>query len=88
MALSESSYREMRGQETLLKIFAFISASTTGEENCCFYYCKCCRRRPCKLQSAKAMQSYNKESGDRDTKHDCAYSASEFRRKYVCDNEL
>ena len=48
------------------------------------------------MQSTKATQNQNKESGGRDTnnfellvqKHNCAYSACEFRRKYVCDNEM
>ena len=48
------------------------------------------------MQSTKAIRIHNKESGGRDTnnfellmqKHDRAYSACEFSRRYVCDNEM
>ena len=59
----------------------------------CFYFCKYFRCSRYKLQRTKAMQShpYQGSGGNFEMlmlKHDRAYSACEFRIKYVCDNEM
>ena len=83
MALCESSNRRISTQNALSKIVVFISPSTSGAGG-----------KTAKHYN-KAIQSHNKESSVRTNhfellmlKHDRAYSVCEFKRKYVCDNEM
>ena len=72
----------MREQKALYKTVVFISASTfgAGGTNC---------------KALKPSRAITRNPGVRTSnfellmlEHDLAYSVGEFRRKYVCDNEM